>query len=678
MCLLTAVWPEAIQGRQNLGMKRIWAWVAATAGAAVLALGAVGLVLPGLEELSWAAGSGSFVLAAVAVVLAWPRHMPKAPIPARSTTHVDKPLNNNHGTVAQIDTLHGDLALDALTVAPTVPSAPGWVDTALPVDQADARELGVHAALPSAAGDELPPYVARDADTELERRLEAAAASPRGGLVLVTGASTAGKTRALVEALERTMPKRVLLAPPEDADLRPLPAWLGVRAAQAPRGWVVWLDDLDRHLGTSGLTSTLLSQLGRADAIVVATIRQKQLQLLRPASTDHGPQSGGYTVLKAPTVVIDRRWSPGERERAARSKDQRLVAAADNGRFGVAEQLAAGPVLQQAWQAGQDNGHVRGYAMVAVAVDLARVGLTTSLTREQIEQVHTTYLPIPPPIPEGSEQAWEWVTQVRSGVAALLVPTDHHGRRWRAFDYLTTEDPIPKTTWRMALESATDEDRYGIGIAAESEGEFDIAEEAWRTLAESGHTPAMNKLGLLQKDFGNFQEAERWLRDAAEAGDASAMYNLGTVLVMEDRVEEGEQRWRMAAEAGGTLAMIKLGWWLVTQGRLEGAEVWCRRSAEEGVPVALFNLGCLLAGSGRPEESEQWYRKAVEGSRDISSDDLLFLWVYALNRREMERRFRQAADEGDISAMFVTGNLLSLQGRTREAEEWWERGKKEL
>ncbi|XKK39669.1 sel1 repeat family protein [Nocardiopsis sp. ARC36] len=438
------------------------------------------------------------------------------------------------------------------------------------------------------------------------------------------------------------------------------------------------MDDLERYLGASGLTSALLSQLGQAETIVVATIRQKQLQLLRPATTDHGPQDGGYTVLKAPTVIIDRRWSPEERERAARSEDQRLVAAADDERFGVAEQLAAGPVLQQAWQAGKDDGHARGYAMVAAAVDLARVGLASSLTREQIAQAHTTYLPVPPPLPEEAERAWEWATQVRSGVAALLVPADHHGRRWRAFDYLTTETPIPETTWRTALGLATDEDHYGIGLTAEFEGEFDIAEAAWRPLAAIGHTPAMNKLGLLLSHLGDTQEAENWLREAAEAGDVSAMYNLGTMLVVEDRVEEGEQRWRMAAEAGEKLAMIKLGWFLATQGRLEEAAFWFRRSAEEGTPVALFNLGYLLAKVGRIEESEQWYRKVVEGSRDFSSDDLLFLWRYALDREDMEHRFQQAAEEGKIGAMFILGNLLSLQGRKREAEKWWERGKKEL
>ncbi|QVJ03463.1 hypothetical protein KGD82_27645 (plasmid) [Nocardiopsis eucommiae] len=87
-------------------------------------------------------------------------------------------------------------------------------------------------------------FVARDVDGELDRSLSAAAGSPRGGLVLVAGASTAGKTRALAAALARTLPERMLVAPPEDADLRPLPTWFKDRAERAPRGgwcgWTTW------------------------------------------------------------------------------------------------------------------------------------------------------------------------------------------------------------------------------------------------------------------------------------------------------------------------------------------------------------------------------------------------------------------------------------------------------
>ncbi|GAA1458467.1 hypothetical protein NE857_19400 [Nocardiopsis exhalans] len=98
---------------------------------------------------------------------------------------------------------------------------PGWVDTVLPARQCDVSELGVHSVLPGPEGAGLSPCAPRDADDELDQRLATAAASPRGGLVLVTGPSAAGKPRALAAALGRTLPERMLVAPPEDADLLP-------------------------------------------------------------------------------------------------------------------------------------------------------------------------------------------------------------------------------------------------------------------------------------------------------------------------------------------------------------------------------------------------------------------------------------------------------------------------
>ncbi|GAB2526004.1 hypothetical protein [Nocardiopsis aegyptia] len=70
------------------------------------------------------------------------------------------------------------------------------------------------------------------------------------------------------------------------------------------------------------------------------------------------------------------------------------------------------------------------------------------------------------PLPEESDRAWEWATCPRSGMAGLLVPADHEGYRWRDFDYLTIQDPLPDAVWQNALEEATDQDRFTIGLTA--------------------------------------------------------------------------------------------------------------------------------------------------------------------------------------------------------------------
>ena len=526
-------------------MRRTWVWVLVAIGAASLAVLVASLRL-GLEELSWVAGTGSFVLTAATVALAWPRRAPSSPGPAPSSA----------------------------------PPVPGWVQLALPAGQADAHELGAHDALPGPSGEGLPPYVVRDVDDELDRRLAEAAAAPRGGLVLVAGASTAGKTRALAQALARTLPGRMLISPPEDADLRPLPAWLKQQAERAPQGWVVWLDDLDRHLAASGLTPALVAELGHAGAVVAATIRQERLDALRPSATDPAPgaEAVGYAVLKTPPITVRRDWSRQERDRARTSGDERLVQAADDEGFGVAEQLAAGPHLQQDWENGPDSGYPRGYALVAAAVGLDQAGVSSPLTREQLQTAHTAYLPAPPPLPEEVDQAWEWATRPRSGQAGLLVPADHEGRRWRAFDYLTTSQPLPDAVWRTALDAATGQDRFTIASTAYHAKQFDIAETAWHAWAKQSDTDARSGLRVMLLELIRAKKAEDRYRKAAEQGDIDAMANLG--ILLDEAGQVGE------------------------------AETWLREAAKQDNTHAMFNLARLLAEEGRFAESEFWRQRA--------------------------------------------------------------------
>uniref|UniRef100_UPI0012681563 sel1 repeat family protein n=1 Tax=Nocardiopsis baichengensis TaxID=280240 RepID=UPI0012681563 len=481
---------------------RVWMWVAVAAGLACAGLVATGVMLPGLEEVSWAAGAGSFVLAAAALGMAWPRR--NAPPPPRPPAgpRVENRASDTDNAV-QVGRVDGDVNIHQAVGGPRVDPVPGWVQTAVAAREADPSRLGAHAARPDAQGDHQPPYVPRDADADLDRRLQAAVAAPRGGMVLVAGPPTAGKTRALAAAVARTLPDRMLLAPPEDADLRPLPAWLAERAGAAPDGWVVWLDDVDRRLPYAGLELPLLDELGAAGAIVAATIRLGELEKYKPAATTaDGAKAVGYQVLKAPALELERIWKPGERERAAAAGDERLAEAADQEAFGVAEYLAAGPDLQRAWRHAPDAGHPRGFALVAAAVDLADTGLSAPQPRERIEQAAEHYLPAPPPAPEGADAAWEWATEVRSGVAGLLVPTDHAGRCWRAFDYLTAEEPLPEAAWQAAIDWAEHEDNVTIGITAYTADRNDVAEQAWRKGVEAGDTDAMNNLGVLLKEGG--------------------------------------------------------------------------------------------------------------------------------------------------------------------------------
>jgi hypothetical protein len=109
------------------------------------------------------------------------------------------------------------------------------------VEQAHPRRLGVHAAIdaPGANG-ELPAYVERDSDTDprgVRALIAEAAADRRGGLIVLVGGSSVGKTRCAFEAINAVVPSWWLLHPADAEHVRQA-------AVDPPAHLLVWLDEL--------------------------------------------------------------------------------------------------------------------------------------------------------------------------------------------------------------------------------------------------------------------------------------------------------------------------------------------------------------------------------------------------------------------------------------------------
>jgi tetratricopeptide (TPR) repeat protein len=380
-------------------------------------------------------------------------------------------------------------------------------------DLADPVMLGVH---PAAADDSgrVPRYIRRDIDQRLDDAIR------EGGFILVSGESTAGKSRAAFEAMQRLLPDHVLVAPADRQSVQ-----LIVEVALEQRRCVVWLDDIERFFGAGGLAVPAISRLLRGGAVVLGTIRVSELDKFR-ARREAGLDASQLDSWRAAREVLDlateiplpRRWSGTELARAKLEAGDRRIRAALvlTDAFGLAELLADGPELagewRDAWRAG---GHPRGAALVNAAVDCRRAGLHDPVTVELLDQLAGHYLAARGGAllrPEPIDQALAWATEPARGASSLLMPT-RNSDRYLAFDYLIDlpAAPVPLPVWEALVGWSSPEQALSIGLAARQFARFEVAQAAYQKAADADVPGADIELGNEVGASGHPDEAVRLL-----------------------------------------------------------------------------------------------------------------------------------------------------------------------
>jgi hypothetical protein len=378
------------------------------------------------------------------------------------------------------------------------------------------------------------PYIERDQQTKLEK-----AVGP-GQAALVIGHSMSGKTRLAAEVIKRKFPNAPLVAAESGEALREL-----FNGELDPAGLMVWLDDLERFLGTDGVTVGLLNRLTTAGAIVVATIRVEQRETYRPRDQLRPPE---WEVLERfVPVSLQRRLSGSELKRVrAEVHDPGVLAGVE--RYGLAEYLGAGPEALDKFEKGEITNPV-GHALVRAAVDWRRCGLTRPVSKELLTKSLSTYLADRPDVlrtNQAIEEGVIWATAKINQTVALLgqISTDSNGPVFEAFDYLIDQvsrngTSVPDPMWSLALEQARSAEWFVIGVAAYRAGNQHTAQTAWHEAAEAGDPDAIFNIGVLLDERGEAAEAEVWYRRGAEAGDSHAMTNIGVLLAKQGEAAEG-------------------------------------------------------------------------------------------------------------------------------------------
>ncbi|WYB29909.1 hypothetical protein V6574_07010 [Streptomyces sp. SM1P] len=424
------------------------------------------------------------------------------------------------------------------------------------MSHADPLELMVHRARTDDEGNAVPPYIPRDIDPPVRDAVHRAGES--GGVVLLVGDSTAGKTRCAYEAMTAVLPDHLLVLPRDVTEL-PEAVALAVRTSGADERCVLWLNDMERYLGPGSLSLHDIRALRRAGTVVLGTMRSR----IRKDLPDD------ELLRIAETFEVPRLWSPDELDRArtelgARGDHRLRLALSQAADFGIAETLATGPQLwQELSRASVVGGNPRGAALVRAAIDLALAGLDDALPVDLLTELHEDYLPGRNKQligPEPLEAALVWATSPRDAVTRLLIP---EADGFRAFEYLLDahlreKRPgpglLPERVWEAALAACSKRHhRFSVAVAAHANTRLDVILRALTPLAEGADVEAMRALGLLTEGHDR-KLAAGWLQRAVDAGDVLSLRLMGNHHFRGRSHDAANDWYRRAAEAGDEIS----------------------------------------------------------------------------------------------------------------------------
>lgn len=521
--------------------------------------------------------------------------------PTQPTTR-NSVSDGSAGTVIQAGTIAGDVTVHAAALAPA--PAKNWTR----VSQLRRLWFGVRPT--SRFGDEesLTPYVLRDCDEQLHALVTRGVRE--GGLVVVTGGPLSGKTMTAAWAALNTGtdPEPRVHAPHPGADLRDLTSGPHDRTGHR----ILWLDELEGHLGPHGLTTALLSRLTQERVLVLATMTDT-------AYDEHrfGGGPAARVLSGAHTVELSRGWSEAELARLARADDPRLTDATKwRGSRGVTEYLALGPELWDEWRrARRPQAHPLGHLLVRAAVDIARCGIEQDIPLAMLRRVMVGYEEYEAlgHGHEPSEDALAWATRLRYEATGLLVPGEK-AHTYRAYGSLVADavrsgEPgaVPDRVWTRAATAAA-----GRGLDLTPMAAACRAALAPRVAASDASAYVV--LGAVVEAAGDASEAEVQYRKAADRGHLVACNRLGHILAGRGAVVEAIQYLETAAEAGIAGAYATLG-----KLHRDRARHWLTQGAEVGDPQAAFHLAELILRPGRVGRAVRWYQAAADaGHRDAA------------------------------------------------------------
>lgn len=582
-----------------------------------------------------------------------------------------------------------------------------------PVGEIDPIEIGVDPAAREEThlDTDVPEYVPRNADEELDEALQRALDGRGRWIVVVHGLSKVGKSRTLFEGLRRCgKGEDVRLIAPKDGDaLRalleqarpPLLARIGIGKR---RRYVLWLDDLEDFAADGVGIRALQAWRRRMNVTAVATYGGKG------SERDFG-KKGRRRVSDLSAGILGQAHQVGLQATSAEELSRLPASLSALNRqalltYGLAATVVAGPALlvkldSQQHRAGDPKSPV-GAAIVYTVINWERCGRSDPIPERLLRELWPGHI-WPAHMKDriaATDEEFEaglgWALEPVAGSVSLLGGMNS----FHAYDYVrravgdNPDSPaISEETWERALDTEDPRQAFAVGSAALDAGR---TLEARRALALAGSegdeevaAPANLNLGLLLKDLGEEDEAKAAFERARSLGSPTPEIDrvlqewegpseeqraaIEQQLRDEGFLDEGEIVWRediyrREIEEGKGESAAHLGMTLWSRNELQEAKAAFETAIALGFVPASVELGVLLEKMNDPKGAEAAYEMAME--HDIA-EGAFNLGVLRKDNGDVagsEEALRRATQLGHGQAASNLGILLMMRDDDAGAE----------
>ncbi len=546
------------------------------------------------------------------------------------STNVANTVGNVSGTTVQIGHSHGSVTINTANPPQRTPTP----SRSHKVKHIGPAALEVHqAVLPSPDPGDYPfltPYLRRAHDTQLRKHLKPALAGTTSTLVMLTGDSSTGKTRALHEALHDMAADRTLLRPQNPIDLLE-----SVSTGRMDDKTVLWLNEAQRcFYGTqapeaaAALLDLLLTRNG---ILAVGTLWTKPYweELTRPG-TDRDPHSYVRALLTSTATVqikVPDRLTPNEQQEwarlAAEHDDQRMddasrAGARDRGR--VVQHLSGGPELLKAYLDGP--GHTFTpveHALLTSAIDARRMGHRGPLSTALLAEAANGLL-------DSRERPTDpnWAT---AALTALYTGQRANGER--------TDIRCALTCLYTSINQAGLEPTYEPADYLNQHLRIQRADKLgdpslWQSLLKhTNNSEDLHNLAIAAANRGLFKHAVLLYYRSLATQDPSTVVNLFKRLTLDDESYEHEARWTVVhALLTDPKAIARLLRELHKEGQKEASNLFAK-SAARNAPLedfySIIELMKALQASGQEEAERELLKRAEKEDPSFEQRIIIFL-----------------------------------------------------